>query len=107
MTQYGTGKTLLMEAKAKWLLNAEKAKWPYFSFPSEETNADSMLNTSPKTIIFSQNPKAKPIHAEQKVVMIVFHDKEYSLVTVKLKNQFKGYKNVHIQGLSGTGKMIF
>ena len=66
MTQYGTGKTLLMEAKAKWLLNDK-----------------------------------------QKVVMIVFHDKSISLVTVKLKNQFKGYKNVHIQGLSGTGKMIF
>ena len=66
MTQYGTGKTLLMEAKAKWLLNDK-----------------------------------------QKVVMIVFHDKSISLVTVKLKNQFKGDKNVHIQGLSGTGKMIF
>ena len=66
MTQYGTGKTLLMEAKAKWLLNDK-----------------------------------------QKVVMIVFHDKSISLVTVKLKNQFKGDKNVHIQGLSGKGKMIF
>ena len=47
------------------------------------------------------------LNDKQKVVMIVFHDKSISLVTVKLKNQFKGDKNVHIQGLSGTGKMIF
>ena len=49
---------------------------------------------------------------QQKVVIIVFHAKSISLVTVRLKNLFdekfdEKYKNVHIEGLSGTGKIIF
>ena len=44
---------------------------------------------------------------QQKVVIIVFHAKSISLVTVRLKNLFEGCKNVNIEGLSGTGKIIF
>ena len=48
-----------------------------------------MLNTGPKTIVFSRNPKAKPIHAVEQLIDILEKEKFKTIIKIDEKDEEK------------------